>query len=259
MSGGGVGGHPLPQPGAGPPRRRRCRSRGAAPAAAWKVSRRFWGALPPHRRRRPPCARGRGEGAGGAGAPRNAAAGSPPPVPYPLFPPWVTPFGRAGGGWVRRTTFWEGVGGGFGGEGKPSECPPPPPKLPARGAPGRSPEHGTRGRGEGLPWLHLRSPAHAGAGGCLSPAGAGLGPSATPLSQDPLPGREPQPAGTSARGGTLGSPYPARAVSGPSHVPAGTEMSLWAGVPLGWGLCGVLLPPRTANERILSFREKNVW
>lgn len=159
------GGHPLPQPGAGPPRRRRCRSRGAVPAAAWKVSRRFWGALPPHRRRRPPSPRGRGDGAGGAGAPRNAAAGSPPARPVPPFPPVGDPF-RPGRRRVHLPhNFLGGSGGWFWGCGEAlGVSPPPPPKLPAGGAPGRPPEQGTRGRGEGclgctLAPRHMPGPA----------------------------------------------------------------------------------------------------
>lgn len=113
----------------------------------------------------------------------------PPARPVPPFPHVGDPvrpgrwrvgsphnFLGASGGW-----FW-GCGEALG------VSPPPPPKLPARGAPGRPPEQGTRGRGEGLPWLHLRSPAHAGAGGCLSPAGAGLGALGHPTVPGPVTG-----------------------------------------------------------------------
>lgn len=255
-----MGGHPLPQPGAGPPRWRRCRSRGAAPAAAWKVSRRFWGALPPHRRRRPPCARGPGEGAGGAGAPRNAAAGSPPPVPYPLFPTSVTPFGRAGGGWVRRTTFWERVGGGFGGAGKPSECPPPAPEAAGTWGAGPAPGAGNEGQGRGaalaapsLPgtcrgW-RLSEPCRGRAGGSRPPhcpRSRYRDGSRSPLA--PQPGQVASVAPT--RQGLCLAPLVSQRAP---RCPCGLG-SCWGG-----SLCEVLLPPRTANERILFFREKNVW
>lgn len=157
MSGGGVGGHPLPQPGAGPPRRRRCRSRGAAPAAAWKVSRRFWGALPPHRRRRPPSPRGRGDGAGGAGAPRNAAAGSPPARPVPPFPPVGDPF-RPGRRRVHLPhNFLGGSGGWFWGCGEALGVSPPRPLNYRQVGPRAGPRSRERGAGErgalAAPWL----------------------------------------------------------------------------------------------------------
>lgn len=165
MSGGGVGGTPSPSPVRG-----RRGGGGAGPAGLCRPRpgkfRGVFGVLyPPTAAAAHPPPAAEGTVLAGRGHLGMRPQVPPPPVPYPLSPPSVTPFGRGGGGCICRTTFWEGVEGGSGGAGKPSECPPPPPpKLPAGGAPGRPPEQGTRGRGEGclgctLAPRHMPGPA----------------------------------------------------------------------------------------------------
>ncbi|XP_027492288.1 formin-like protein 3 [Corapipo altera] len=236
------GAHPLPQPDAGPWRRRRCRSRGAAPAAAWKVSRRFWGALPPPPpppptlRPRPWCRCRQGGGTPGCGR-------GPParPVPPCLPPPPPGDPLRPGRRWADSPHNFLG---GSGGAEMPSQCPPPHPTS-CRNV---WPRPGPRGRGRGaggVPAAPSR-PDTCGAGGRQSPAGAGQGSL-----------RHPHCPGTRWRYRDMGSsalaPQPEEGISsaapaqpglclavgpGPSHVPTGApRLSLCAGDPLGWGGC----------------------
>lgn len=243
-----VGGTPAPSPvrgrrgggGAGPAGRA-----GPRPGKFLGV----FGVLAPPRR--PPLG-GRGDA---PGVPRDAAAAPPPPLarhPVPVVSP------RSG--WFRPATFLGGLFGVGGGHQSAYSA------LPRCCAPvsGCPPKPGVRVGGEGSALPRLPALPCATAGGCPRPA---RGPLVTPSptraggcewagGTDPSQGKG-LPSTANAQWDSDSGPIPCPQTW--QGVPAwvGARSVLGAGV--GLGVAFLVLLPGAGSERMLFFRERNVW